>query len=124
LHGIETVGEVTDMSEYYWQSTLVVAPLVGGSAGVKTKIAEAISYGRAVVTTSIGVDRFDPTQLDKAGFVEDSPTSFAERVVQIFEDESLRRRLEDGSREVFENLYSYSSSYAELDDWIHEVRNS
>ncbi len=120
-NGIDILGEVPDLSISYQQAKLVVAPLVGGSAGVKTKIAEAISHGRAVVTTSIGVDRHDPHQLDKAGYIEDAPNGFANRILEIFANDELRKSLERGTRDVFDNLYSNRASYAELEQWLRHT---
>lgn len=45
---IEFVGKVLSLEEYYVNSSAVIAPIFSGS-GLKTKTAEAISYGKTVI---------------------------------------------------------------------------
>jgi glycosyltransferase involved in cell wall biosynthesis len=117
---VDRVGPVADLVPEYRRAQLVIAPLVSGTAGVKVKVAEAMSYGRPMVTTSIGVDGGDPRQLDRAAFVADDPGDFARGVIALLTDSNLRREKSAGAKEVFNSCFSYQSSYGELAKWIDQ----
>jgi glycosyltransferase involved in cell wall biosynthesis len=118
---VDFVGEVEDLNAEYSDAKLVVAPLLIGSGGVKTKVAEALAYGRVVVTTSLGVDSSDPNQLQGAAFIADDPVKFSEHVGQLLTDDELRNRMETKTSEVFESNYSVEAAYKEIDDWLNLV---
>ncbi|MDD5200106.1 MAG: glycosyltransferase [Terrimicrobiaceae bacterium] len=52
---VRMLGRLPDLAPAYAQSSAVIAPILQGS-GVKIKILEAVSYGRACVTTSVGME--------------------------------------------------------------------
>jgi len=116
--GVECVGLVPDVEAEYARARIVVAPLVRGTAGVKVKVAEAISHGRPLVTTSVGVDAAAAGQLDAAAFVADRTTEFAEAVVALLTDEALYRAKVAGTRSVFQKCFSYEATYAEFLEWL------
>jgi glycosyltransferase involved in cell wall biosynthesis len=116
--GIECVGEVADLSEEYCGARLVVAPLLTGSPGVKTKVAEAISYGCPLVATSLGVDGGSLDQIDAAGFIADDPDQFARHAVDLLLDDQLCADKRQGTESVFELLFSRDAAYGELDQFL------
>ncbi|WIG81923.1 glycosyltransferase [Photobacterium damselae] len=50
-HNVETLGFVENIDNYYCKSNIVLSPIFSG-AGMKVKIAEALSYGKIVMGTS------------------------------------------------------------------------
>jgi glycosyltransferase involved in cell wall biosynthesis len=118
---IERVGPVADLDAEYARAQLVVAPLVSGTAGVKIKVAEALSHGRPVVTTTIGVDGRDPHQLNDAAYVADSAQEFALATIALLENAGLRKAKADGARRVFERLFSCEACYGEFMFWLKGI---
>jgi glycosyltransferase involved in cell wall biosynthesis len=118
---VDRVGPVADLTPEYQRAQVVIAPLVSGTAGVKIKVAEAMSYGRPLVSTFIGVDGGDPGQLDPAAIVADDPTDFAQGIIALLRDPHLRRQKSAGAAEVFESCFSYNSSYGALSNWIDQI---
>ncbi|WP_442919178.1 glycosyltransferase family 4 protein, partial [Methylobacterium sp. Leaf118] len=57
--GVRRLGYLDRLSDFYDQADLVVAPMLMGS-GLKMKVGEALSYGRAVIGTEIGLEGFEP----------------------------------------------------------------
>ncbi len=55
LKNVEIVGEVDDSSEFLRQHAITVVPLLSGS-GMRAKIVEAMSLGRIVISTSLGLE--------------------------------------------------------------------
>jgi glycosyltransferase involved in cell wall biosynthesis len=47
---IDVIGEVDDLSDWYNRASFVIAPIFDGS-GMKTKVAEALMYGKKVIGT-------------------------------------------------------------------------
>jgi glycosyltransferase involved in cell wall biosynthesis len=119
--GIECVGEVADLSAAYCGARLVVAPLLTGSPGVKTKVAEAISYGCPLVATSLGVDGGSRDQIDAAGFITDDPDQFARHAADLLLDDQLCADKRRGTERVFDLLFSREAAYGELDQFLAEV---
>lgn len=116
---VERVGPVANLALEYKRAQIVIAPLITGTAGVKIKVAEAMSYGRPLVTTSIGVDGGDPHQLDPAAIIADDPGDFAHGVIALLRDSNLRRGKSSGAPKVFESCFSYDASYGRVLEWIN-----
>ncbi len=72
--GVEKLGRLPDLAGAYARARVVIIPLLQGS-GMKTKLVEAVSHHRAVVTTSVGAEGFDA--LRPALRVADTPAGFA-----------------------------------------------
>jgi glycosyltransferase involved in cell wall biosynthesis len=54
-NGVRIYGRVPDAKEFMRQRSILIVPLLAGS-GVRIKIIEAMALGKAVVSTSIGVE--------------------------------------------------------------------
>jgi glycosyltransferase involved in cell wall biosynthesis len=52
---VEVVGEVEDSREFIKTKSIMVVPLFAGS-GIRVKIIEAMSLGKAVISTSVGAE--------------------------------------------------------------------
>ncbi len=118
--GVDLVGRVEDLASEYRRAQVVIAPLRQGSAGMKIKVAEAVSHGCPVVTTSVGVDPAVPDQLDDAGFVANTPEQFADCIGRLLLDPELRAGKAQGARAVHERHFSYEASYGPLQQEISD----
>jgi len=58
---IEVIGTSADMTDYYYQADIVIAPIFTGS-GMKTKTAEAMMYGKTIMAST---ESFEGYNLDK-----------------------------------------------------------
>ena len=98
-------GAVDDVRDYVYRSAVVVVPLrIGG--GSRLKILEAMSAGRAVVSTSLGAEGIDYTP-DRDIVIADDPEEFARRVCMLLEDGELRQRIGGAGRELVEERYTW-----------------
>ncbi|RAK60768.1 hypothetical protein DJ021_13605 [Phenylobacterium hankyongense] len=118
LPGVDAVGFVPDLEPEYRRAQVVVAPLVSGSRGVKVKVAEALSYGCPLVTTSIGVDAGDPNQFGEAVVVADEPGDFARAVLDLLNDPRLRRKRQALAAEAFNQNFSFDAAFCELTEYL------
>jgi glycosyltransferase involved in cell wall biosynthesis len=89
---VEVTGTVPSVAEYLRDATLVIVPLrIGG--GTRLKIFEAMAMGKALISTSIGAEGLD-VQSGRDLILADDPTAFAEAILSLIRDASLRRRYE------------------------------
>ncbi|MCG8700480.1 MAG: glycosyltransferase family 4 protein [Bacteroidales bacterium] len=58
--GIKFLGEIEDAGAFIQQHAIMIVPLFSGS-GMRVKIIEAMSYGKAIVTTRLGAEGIDCT---------------------------------------------------------------
>ena len=86
---IEVTGGVASVIPFYKRADVVVCPLrIGG--GVKVKVLEALGFGKAIVSTSIGAQGLDLSS-HTAVVVSDEVTDFAEKVIRLLVHEESRR---------------------------------
>jgi glycosyltransferase involved in cell wall biosynthesis len=84
--GVEKLGRLPDLSAAYAQASLVIAPILQGS-GIKIKILEALTFGRAVITTSVGAEGLE--NLRPTLRVADTPGAFARDTLALLRDPAL-----------------------------------
>ena len=70
-------------------------PLLLGT-GIKIKLLEALSFGKAVVSTHLGIEGLE-AWAHGAVSVADDADSFAIAIVQLLNDDGLRRHREDAA---------------------------
>jgi glycosyltransferase involved in cell wall biosynthesis len=119
--GIDLIGPVPDLRPEYEAAQIVVAPLLSGTTGVKVKVAEAMAYGRPLVTTSVGIDPGNRDQLDPGAIVANNAEDFAMAIVTLLKDPHARMQKTQGAREIFEKWFSREECYREIVNWINEI---
>lgn len=102
--GVTIVEDLADPLDFYRQCSVLAYPLLRGS-GMKVKVLETMALGVPVVTTTEGIEGVDADRGTHA-FVEDDDDTFAERVVQLLRDPSLRRDMRKAARALIEDRYS------------------
>jgi len=89
---VEVTGTVPSVAEYLRDATVVVVPLrIGG--GTRLKIFEAMAMGKALISTSIGAEGLD-VQSGHDLILADDPIAFANAIVSLIRDASLRQQYE------------------------------
>ena len=118
-NNVMVIGTVPDVRPYLEESTLVVVPVrIGG--GTRLKIPEAMAAGRPVVSTSIGCEGLGVTD-GRHLLMADSPSVFADKVVALIEDASLRRHLARNGRSLVEESFSWDSVCARVERFCRKV---
>lgn len=101
--GIHVLGEVDNAEETYDSACAVVIPLHAGS-GMRIKLAEALSAGRPVVTTSKGMEGL-ALEHEKHVLVADSVQSMTDALIRVLTDRALALRLGAAGRQwALENM--------------------
>jgi glycosyltransferase involved in cell wall biosynthesis len=100
-------SDVPDMRPLIADASICVVPLRSGS-GTRLKILEAMSCGRALVSTQIGAEGI----MGVAGthwLLADQAQEFADCVTNLLDDTKRRRSLELAGRSLVESRYSWNA---------------
>ncbi|MCB9881478.1 MAG: glycosyltransferase [Planctomycetes bacterium] len=104
LPGVEVTGFVPDVRPYLSRSAVVAVPIrLGG--GLRGKVLEAWSAGKAVVGTTRACEGFD-IEHERNVLVGDSTATFARGLLRCLSDADLRRRLGTEGRRLALERYS------------------
>lgn len=117
--GIHFTGYVDDPLPYIQRATVFVAPVLSGG-GTKLKVLEAMASGKAIVTTSVGAEGIDGV----AGIhylMADDSKQFADAVVRLLHDESLRMLLQGNARKFAVEKHDYIEICRKLDGYYRSV---
>lgn len=112
---IHFVGEVNDLSPYYHNNVVSIVPLLTGS-GTRLKILEAMAFGTAVISTTIGAKGINYTDGQNI-VIADSATDFAERLLTMAADVAFCEHLSNQARNLVEKQYSWTA----IGKKLHEV---
>ena len=116
---VEVMGWVGNLAGIMQKCRVVAAPLRMGS-GTKLKILEAMSMGKPVVTTSVGVEGIGAVDGHET-LVRDDPMKFAEAVADCLNDPDLAGRLGGNARKLIQNNYSWEKSAGQLNQAYQET---
>ncbi|MEK6732475.1 MAG: glycosyltransferase [Candidatus Omnitrophota bacterium] len=106
IEGVEVTGTVQDVRPYFQNASVFVCPFQT-SAGIKGKVLEAMATGTPVVCTTRGSYGID----GKNGFsilIEDRPEDFANRVIELLQDDELYRKISRHARLLVEEKYDWN----------------
>ena len=109
---IIVVGAVPEVLSFFESVKLSVAPLRYG-AGVKGKINQSMGLGVPVVATSIAVEGM-LLEHGEDVLIGDTPSDFADAVVELYRNEQLWSRLSRNSLKKTEAFYSVSAARQRL----------
>ena len=118
--GIEVTGRVDDVRPHIADGTVYVVPLrIGG--GTRLKIFEAMSMGKAVVSTTVGAEGLPVTD-GRDILIADEPARFAEAIVRLVGDAAERQRIEHAARQLVVGRHDWSAVAQDFEDALAGVR--
>jgi glycosyltransferase involved in cell wall biosynthesis len=115
---VHLLDRVDDLKPEYSAAEVCLLPLLGGS-GLKIKLVEAMSYGRACVSTSIGVQGL-PEIVGKTAIVADTAEDFAAAIHTLLTNPDKRQSMEEQARKYVTEKLSPKAAYQPFVDRIEE----
>lgn len=109
---IVKLGPIKNLDDKYQSSSIVIVPIRSGT-GLKIKLIEAISYGKAIVTTASGARGLENLE-NQAFVVANTPEEMAAKIIQISFDRIFKRNLELSTQRVATEYFSSNCCYAEM----------
>ncbi len=102
---IEFVPDPEDIRPYIARGAVYVCPIIDGG-GSRLKLLDAMAMGKAIVSTTIGAEGLRYAA-GKHMLIADEPQHFADSVIALMEDASLRCRLAAAARQLALEEYSW-----------------
>ena len=115
---VRFLGRVKDLKPEYSAAEVCLVPLLAGS-GLKIKLVEAMSYGRACVSTSVGIQGL-PEIVGKTVIQADIIDDFVTAVQTLLTDANKRQYMESQAYRYVSQKLSPKSSYQPFVDYIHQ----
>jgi len=103
---VTVVGSVTSVSDWYRRAQFVIAPIFDGS-GMKTKVAEALMYGKKIVGTPEAFSGYEDV-LDQVGWVCQTSEDFV-AAIQVASAE-ISISFDISMRLLYEQHYSLTAA--------------
>jgi polysaccharide biosynthesis protein PslH len=116
---LRVTGTVEDIRPYVAEAAVYVVPLrVGG--GTRLKIFEALAMGKAVVSTTVGVEGL-PLVPGEHFLRADDPAEFMQAIVALLRNPTRRKMLGLAGRRLVEERYPWSQVACEFEARCQEV---
>jgi len=116
---IIVTGFVRDVREYMAKATIFIVPLRSGG-GMRIKILNALAMGKAVVSTSVGCEGID-VENGRNICVADTEEEFAERIIELLEDESKRKKLGENGLNLVREKYQWERIAERIEDEYNKI---
>ncbi len=104
-NGVEVTGWVPDTRPYVADAAVYIVPLRMGS-GTRLKVLEAMAMGKAIVSTTRGIEGIDLVP-GRDALIADTPETFARTVIDLLRDPDRRRELGQAARALAESKYDW-----------------
>jgi glycosyltransferase involved in cell wall biosynthesis len=113
--GIEVMGDVDDTLSYLQSATVVIAPMVSG-AGVKVKIADALSARKLVISTRLGIEGTDYQSNEHLLVVENLDSQgYASACLDVLNDPDKYHTIADQGYKHVIGEYSWDNLVAQFE---------
>lgn len=103
---VEVIGAVDSLAEWYRNALFVIAPIFDGS-GMKTKVAEALMYGKKIIGTPEAFSGYEEIA-DRAGRVCSTIDDFVAAIESA--DEMVKAPFDRELRSLYQETYSFSAA--------------
>ena len=111
LVNVVFLGEIEDAYQFMNSKAIMLVPLRSGS-GMRIKIVEGLALGKAIVSTTIGVEGIAAADREQI-LIANEPKEFVAAVSELIEDKELYKKVCKNAvqfiREKFDNLEIVSS---------------
>ncbi len=117
--GVKAFGAVEKLDLFYHGAQIAVAPLRYG-AGMKGKVAEALSFGTPLIASPIAVEGMNLTNRDNV-LIAESADDFANAIKDLRNDISLWRHVRMEGRNHIERYFGPGEMRYRVDKLIEGV---
>jgi len=111
---VVVTGFVKDLRDYYNKASVLVAPMKF-VVGIQNKVLEAMAMEVPVVSTTLANEGIDARPGEEI-FVEDEPSAFADRVVELLKNKDLRKKISTNAKEFVERNFPWEKVVDRMDE--------
>lgn len=113
---VEVHGFVDDLSHYYYRASFVVSPILSGG-GMKTKVAEALMYGKTVIGTKEALEGY---YVEKGAIYQCDTSSHFVDVINTLTGMGMVEQYNPMSRQLYLDNYSNECAFEKLNSAIQQ----
>ena len=121
IKGITVLGEVENAGDFILSKSVFIVPLFAGS-GIRVKIIEAMSLGRAIVSTSIGAEGLDYSDGENI-LIADHTSAFVNAIIKILQQKQLRIKLGNNAQKLVLEKYDNKKLSSAIIDYCKPYLN-
>jgi glycosyltransferase involved in cell wall biosynthesis len=118
---VDVIENVTNGKLFYQQHQLMVVPLLSGS-GLRIKIIEGMSYGKAIVSTSVGSEGINYTN-NLNIVIANEANEFSQKVIELLNDKAKQISLQKNATDLAYQQFDNSKVVAELVSFYKKLLN-
>ncbi len=111
-------GYVENIRPYLARASIVTLPIHG--YGIKTRVLEAMSAGKPVITSSQGIYGISAKPGENI-IVTDNKDDFKEKVIELLKNEQLRKNIGVAARKFIEEEYTWEIMSDKLNDVLQRA---
>ncbi|NVO03246.1 MAG: glycosyltransferase [Bacteroidetes bacterium] len=97
------IGEVSSSNEFMLSKSVMIVPLKSGS-GIRVKIIEGMSLGKAVISTTVGAEGIDYTEKEDI-LIANNSGDFIE-AIQFLKEKEVLTKIENNAKILIETKYN------------------
>lgn len=111
---VRVEGYVENLSQYYYNATFVISPILSGG-GMKTKIAEALMYGKTIIGSKEAFEGF--IQEPKSMYICNTSKNYIETINKLIAEKKIAP-YNKISRDLFKSNYNINSIYQKFEQVV------
>ena len=112
---IVVVGEVENASDFMNSKSIMIVPLKSGS-GMRLKIIEGMSIGKAIISTSIGAEGINYTNKENI-IIADTTEEFVEAIEYLLDNHSAVKSIGEAAKKLIYSEYDNNFVVKKLVDF-------
>ena len=116
---IIVTGAVDDVRPYFRKTRVFICPVRMGT-GFRGKVLEAMSMGVPIVSTELGANGVPIKDMENVVIAEE-PRKFTNRIVELFEDDTLRKKIAQNARKLVEERFAWEKGVEVLEKVLQNV---
>ncbi len=114
-------GEIEDSSDFIKRRSIMVVPLFSGS-GIRIKIIEGMALGKAIVTTSIGVEGIPALHASHL-MIADTDNDFYRAVATLINNQKLTEMMGSNAFEFVNQYFNIQNIVKDTVDFIDKAKS-
>lgn len=117
---IDVIGEVSCIDNFLFDKTCLIVPLFSGS-GIRIKIIEAMSHGKAVISTTLGAEGINYTKNENI-IIADTKEEFANAIIKLANDPQLAFRIGQNAQLLIQNYHSFENTLVSFNNILDTLK--
>ena len=120
FENVTFLGHKESVENEYAEAAVVINPVWIGT-GLKIKTIEALARGKALVTTSKGIEGL-PNGVEQSALVADDDRKFAAKLIRLLTDQEARQRLAQSAIAFADTHLNKRTVYRELFEFLDQQK--